>query len=375
MEKVSVIDLARGRWPEIYKAMGICVEEYFSHAKFIHRPCPICGGTDRFRFDNWDKFCEIGSYFCSSCGAGAGFKFMQQFRQGTFRDQALFVENLFGSGVVGSSPQIVVPSAHVGPTPQELEATKRRLMKTWSTAHKVKEEDPVWKYLVQTRMLPIMRWPNVVAGLRYHPKGRYCEEDGTLIGSFPMMLAKVAANDGKVATIHRTFLTLDGLKAPVGVNKQGKDNPVKKLMHGFPASGGAIRLCAAEGDTLALTEGIETALAVLAMTGLPVWACVSAPMLKTVAVPPHVRKVIIFADNDLPDARGWRAGNEAAEELRKRLVAEGRQVEVHFPAAAGTDFHDLWVEKVISFRTVQAEKAQRGSTTIPAQQAAIWAAA
>ena len=34
-----------------------------------HGPCPICGGKDRFRYD--DKNGD-GTYFCNQCGAGTG---------------------------------------------------------------------------------------------------------------------------------------------------------------------------------------------------------------------------------------------------------------------------------------------------------------
>ena len=34
-----------------------------------HGPCPLCGGRDRFRFDDKDG---RGTYFCSGCGAGDG---------------------------------------------------------------------------------------------------------------------------------------------------------------------------------------------------------------------------------------------------------------------------------------------------------------
>ena len=35
-----------------------------------HGPCPVCGGNDRFRYDNRNN---SGSYFCNQCGSGDGF--------------------------------------------------------------------------------------------------------------------------------------------------------------------------------------------------------------------------------------------------------------------------------------------------------------
>lgn len=51
-----------------------------------------------------------------------------------------------------------------------------------------------------------------------------------------------------------------------------------------------------EDSKLALTEGIETGLAVNLMTALPVWACVSAFGLEHVVLPEEAREFWIFAD-------------------------------------------------------------------------------
>lgn len=41
-----------------------------------HQPCPLCGGTDRFRCD--DKRGE-GTWICNQCGAGNGFMLVQKY--------------------------------------------------------------------------------------------------------------------------------------------------------------------------------------------------------------------------------------------------------------------------------------------------------
>ena len=43
-----------------------------------HQPCPMCGGTDRFRCD--DKHGE-GTWICSQCGSGNGFMLVQRYTQ------------------------------------------------------------------------------------------------------------------------------------------------------------------------------------------------------------------------------------------------------------------------------------------------------
>lgn len=53
-----VRDLSRGRWHTILGKLGYTV----SSDPKAHTPCPICGGTDRFRFDDIDG---KGTYICS----------------------------------------------------------------------------------------------------------------------------------------------------------------------------------------------------------------------------------------------------------------------------------------------------------------------
>lgn len=56
--------------------------------------------------------------------------------------------------------------------------------------------------------------------------------------------------------------------------------------------------------------------------------------------------LLIFADNDVPDHRGRRAGQEAAEMLKQRMEAKGTKVTVVLPSKAGTDFADVWIERM-----------------------------
>src|SRR3954453_5970273 len=69
----GTVERARGRWREILPQLGI-------DTKFLvnkHGPCPLCGGRDRYRFDDRDG---TGSYFCSQCGAGVGIILVRKLR-------------------------------------------------------------------------------------------------------------------------------------------------------------------------------------------------------------------------------------------------------------------------------------------------------
>jgi len=139
----------------------------------------------------------------------------------------------------------------------------------------------------------------------------------------PAMVAAVQNFEGRVVAIHRTFLQPDG---------SGKADlePAKAAL-------GPIRRCAVHlaqaGATLAIAEGIETALSVLQSTGLPTWAALGTANLSSVALPATVREVLIAADGDKP-------GERAAQAAAQRLVREGRGVRIMRPSA-GLDFNDV----------------------------------
>lgn len=53
---------ARGRWHGILSSLGGISEEFLQND---HGPCPLCGGTKRFRWDNRD---DDGGGYCNDCG-------------------------------------------------------------------------------------------------------------------------------------------------------------------------------------------------------------------------------------------------------------------------------------------------------------------
>jgi putative DNA primase/helicase len=144
-------------------------------------------------------------------------------------------------------------------------------------------------------------------------------------GPWAIMVAAVQNLAGEIVAIHRTFLTGDGRKAPV--------EPVKMALG--PIRGRAVRLAPA-GETLALAEGIETALSVHQATGIATWAALGTANLARVELPTFVRQVIICADND---ANG--AGEKAALAAAAKLTREGCKVQIARPPGASMDFNDL----------------------------------
>jgi len=148
--------------------------------------------------------------------------------------------------------------------------------------------------------------------VRFCPDAVYRDKSG-VISRHPAMIAVVRDLVGRPITLHKTFLSENGRKADVEIQKRLM--PVPK---GRTISGGAIRLGLPQGEILCVAEGIETALSVQSATGLPCWSTICAQGMKTLEIPESVKTVLVFADKD---ASG--VGEEAAKELCNRLRSKG----------------------------------------------------
>jgi putative DNA primase/helicase len=293
----SVHELAAGRWVGILSAFGLS-EKTLSGK---HCPCPVCGGKDRFRFDNKNG---KGTFYCSGCGAGNGVDLVMKLKGWSFKEAAKEIQSMSGS-----VPQVKNVSRITEETKIE------RLKSTWAEGQPTTGNDEASRYLRG-------RGLNITDGfmaLRIHP-GLVYREGSETIGIFPTMLATITSHDGVGLSIHRTYLK-DGNKAPV-------PQP-KKVMPGRTITGGAIRLFPFD-DHLGIAEGIETAIAAHELSGLPVWSCISSGGVESFIPPKGAKRISIFADNDLNFA-----GQKAAFAAANRLSLEGLSVTVHVPKLTG----------------------------------------
>lgn len=303
MQLENAAELASGRWHGILSALGIPQE--FLTPK--HGPCPICGGKDRFRFDNKNN---RGTWFCNQCGNGDGYSMLEQFHGWNFKKALEEVKN-----VVGVVAPVAMPD-------EQTEAKKiAALRKVWEESKPVQKGDPVWMYL-QKRGVITTFVPSV---LRFHPSLAYKHDHGS-ITKHPAMVAAVTYPDSRCASIHRTYLTMDGAKANVPSQK--------KLMPGRTLKSVSIKL----GDhqsVLGVAEGIETALAARSKFGIPVWSCINSTVLAGFEPPKEVSEIVIFSDNDKKFG-----GQAAAYSLAHRLAVSGLDVSVKVPDQAGKDWAD-----------------------------------
>src|SRR5262249_10211749 len=112
----------------------------------------------------------------------------------------------------------------------------------------------------------------------------------------PAIIAAIEVPQGAVSAIQRVFIRPDGL---------GKADVASPKLSLGPLGHGAVRLAPAS-EVMGLCEGWETGLSALQLHGLPTWSSLGASRMQRVWLPEIVRKVVIFADNDL-------VGHEAAE--------------------------------------------------------------
>ena len=294
-------ELAVGRWPGLLVQFGI--ERNLLTGK--HAPCPVCEGRDRFRFDDREG---RGTFFCSHCGAGDGFKLLQLVKGWSFKQAASEVEGIVGTVQAGAPRPVQSDAAKV--------ETCRRL---WRESRLVVAGDPVSAYLL--RRTGIEAAP---ACIRFHPALPYQHDDSST-ARHPAMIARVQDADGNGVAIHRTYLTDCGDKVDVPT--------VKKVAGSLPPSS-AVRLFPAS-SIMGIAEGIETALSASVRFGVSVWAAVSSGGMERWTPPPGTERVTIFGDNDLSGT-----GQAAAWNLAKRLIAAGVAVEVKIPDEPGTDWAD-----------------------------------
>lgn len=294
-------------WRSALASLG--VDEKFLRNK--HGPCPVCGGKDRFRFDNKRG---RGDFYCNQCGSGDGFKLVMLTSGCTFAEARKRV--LDQAGIVQTKH--LVPTVPRGTEEEEIARPTRRVTSLLKESCRVEDCEPVIRYL-ESRSL----WPLTGEhGLRAHPSVEYWH-DRRRIGVFPAIIGAVRDIDGALVTVHVTYLETDGRKLT--------DYEPRKLLSGLVGRVGcAVRISAISETTLGIAEGIETALSATRLYALPVWAALNTSLLAKFVPPRSVTKLVIFADRDI-------AGLDAASKLMQSLQGS---VEFHIRTPNLKDWND-----------------------------------
>lgn len=304
-EKTAVA--AMGKWKGVLMELGVPAALLSGK----HGPCPVCGGTDRFRFDNKER---SGSSICNVCGARSGMKLAQDFTGMSFPEVASRIDQILGNIKVEDKP------SRPPMTDEERRAALRRI---YIETRPIHPGDVAHTYLA-SRHIEELIYPKT---LRFHPALR----DGAG-GIRPAMVAMIGVHgEPRFCSMHRTFLRPDG-KA-----KAEMESP-RKLMPGELPEGACVMLSEWTGSgAIGIAEGIETAMAASALHDMPVWAAISAPMLTKWRPPPGAEEVVIFGDND-PKFGGQSAAYRLAHAIA--TAKDAPVVSVHIPPVPGTDWAD-----------------------------------
>jgi putative DNA primase/helicase len=300
---MNTIEQARGRWRDIHAILGVPAQ----FLKNKHGPCPMCGGRDRYRYDDKDG---SGSYYCNQCGAGAGITLLMRLNKWDFQTACQKVDEVIGR------------ARHNPVAPKQ--SNEKRAAEIQKILKEATKPEIVREYLTGRGL------STVPTMLRGHPSLLHVDEDNRRTGSFPCVVAPITGPDGRLQSAHRIYL------ADV--------KPKKKLMAPIETvSGAAARLFPA-GEALGVSEGIETAIAAHELFNIPVWAAITATGIEQFVPPPGIKRLFVFADNDA-NFQGQKSAYALAHRLSVAQERATAHIEVQVPPKADTDWLDVLLEE------------------------------
>lgn len=344
----TVRETAKGNWLSILAALAPQLENALNRSG-RHVECPIHGGKDKNGFRLFKDVHETGGGICNTCGPHPdGFALLMWLCGWNFKECLESVGDYLSAGK--EAPQI-------NPTwLLELKKRQERRMareRAYSAQlHKIIERvwnqcvplsspiaKPMWLYF-QSRGLPFkVAEVEKSDSLRFHSAMPYYDENGHKVGKFPAIVCAIRDSQGRLVTLHRTYLTQKGQKANVAIPKKMMPVP-----DGMSLKGASIRLGEPTEGILGVDEGLETALSVYCATGIPVWPAANATLMEFFEVPEGVHTVLIWADKDRLGT-----GQKAANALKTRLKRQGINAYVLLPklsipyGAKSVDWNDVLV--------------------------------
>jgi putative DNA primase/helicase len=301
-------------WPTVLGQLGVAREYLLNR----HGPCPICGGKDRYRFDNKNG---RGSYYCNGCGAGDGFKLLTKVHGWDFRTA---IERVMeAAGLYGSKPSDVarLPTASRRRELSTIAQPPSRVRRLRAELCKLEDCDDAIRYLDSRALWPIV----VQSRLRAHVGVDYFD-NGQKAGRYAALIADVRDFDGALVTTHVTYLH-NGRKLA--------GHEPRKILSGMAGRQScAVRLYALSGDSMGIGEGLETAIAASVLhDDVPVWSALNTSLLAKFTPPATIKRLLVFADRD-------EAGLTAACRLLERLQGKVH-VEIRTPPAPHKDWNDV----------------------------------
>jgi putative DNA primase/helicase len=201
VERTPLRDRARGHWKHILAVVGNVDSR---HLDGKHHPCPICGGKDRWRFD--DKKGE-GTSICGQCGARDGVKLVMDLLGVDFPEAAKRIEVIIGTDAK--------PRDYVDTSEADAAETHKQVLSFWRSGQRVVVGDPVDRYLRRR----VGNYPETRA-IRCIPSTPFMGR------TMPAMITAYVDVAGELSSIQRTFLTADGEKQSDVENDRWNTGPL-----------------------------------------------------------------------------------------------------------------------------------------------------
>ncbi len=281
MNVTDTVKQACGHWPRILPALGVKV------IKNRHQSCPVCGGSDRFRFDDKEG---RGTWFCNQCGAGDGLK---------------LVEKVFGVSASEAAGKVNAVTGSLSPVAPEVIAA----------AEAGTEAD---RKAAAALAAKLMEKTRTATGNAYLSRKRFPDRECSMLTTthktggvtFHAGDLTVPLYDDTGALVNLQLINSDGLKRTL------KDGQVKGACHIIEGQKQA-------GKRLWIAEGYATALTVHHLTGETVMVALSSVNLLSLASLARQKhpacQIVLAADRDLNGDGQTRAA--AAANASEGIVA------------------------------------------------------
>jgi len=257
----ETVKQASGHWPHILPALGVKV------IKNRHQACPVCGGSDRFRFDDKEG---RGTWFCNQCGAGDGLKLVEKVFGVSASEAAEKVSALTGSLPPVAEDMIAAAEA-------ETDAT-RKAAATLAASLMEKTRPATGNAYLTRKGFPALECLTLTTT---HKTGGVTYRAGDVV---------VPLHDGYGALVNLQFINADGLKRTL------KGGQVKGASHIIEGQKQA-------GKRLWIAEGYATALTMHQLTGETVMVALSSVNLLSLASLARQKhpacQIVLAADRDL----------------------------------------------------------------------------
>lgn len=322
LEKIKA--QARGRWLSILPALS----SGSIRGDYRESPCPVCGGTDRFRLTpargGHEDSANTGTAMCRWCGTFPdGFDLLRKIHGWSLPWALQQVAEYIGSGACPEPANGQEKGGVAESLSPEKQAARRKAISAILSKCR-QEPSEVHRAYFQNRGIPAaadIRSGSLLynAGLPYYVGGKPLLDGKGRWKTWATIVGRVSSSAGWLG-VQRIYLTKDGRKAgdeikqailEAGLNADGDSKPMLSI-NGMV--GGAVRFGKA-GKVLAVGEGIETMLAVCCSIGsMSVAAAGTAALLERMEIPEQVEKLLIYADKDVSGR-----GEQAAIALKSRV--------------------------------------------------------